>query len=155
MPKTSNRPPLPTSSSDFALPSSFSTCSDESNSILQRFRRPSLLAPKPCPYSEGRTHSPLAASFTLSTRRRRGSQSTIVTEESESDRDRMWTDSSPSGSSGNPTPPLGFIEGVEEDREKAIRLSQPETPPRKTAIVDSQDVPARTHKRRPSFPVRV
>jgi hypothetical protein len=153
MPKASSRPSLPTSSTDFALPPSSSNPAsslDDSNPLLQRFRRPSLLAPKATYLSESRSHSPLAASFTIhsSTRRR-----SVITEESESDRERMWMDSSPSGSSENPTPPLRPPENGDDGLTvKAKRLV---TPPRKvsSASMDFQESHTRLQSRRLSFPV--
>jgi hypothetical protein len=102
------RPSLPTSSSDFALHPTASSNVDEFNPLLMRFRRPSLLAPpRDTFYSEGRLHSPLAASsFTVPMSRRHTTSSTASGEESESDKERMWTDSTSSNSSGANTPSL-------------------------------------------------
>jgi hypothetical protein len=111
------RPPLPTSSSDFALPPSTSTViptpnSDEFNPLLLRFRRPSLLAPpRATYYSEGRINSPLAgSSFTIPSRHKYRHTSvgsvSMSGEESESDKEKMWTDSPPSVDSGSNTPAL-------------------------------------------------
>lgn len=116
-PNMAARPALPTSSSDFALPPSTSTVAptpshDEFNPLLLRFRRPSLLAPPRATfYSEGRINSPLAgSSFTISSRRRHRHASvgsiSMSGEESESDREKMWTDSPPSADSGSNTPAL-------------------------------------------------
>ncbi|KAF7337447.1 hypothetical protein MSAN_02217600 [Mycena sanguinolenta] len=75
MPKDTSRlrDPLPTSSTDFNLPSSSSTATtlasgypDDSSALFQRFRRPSLLAPKATHLLDtSRLHSPLAASFKI------------------------------------------------------------------------------------------
>lgn len=110
-----SRPSLPASSTDFALPPSSAAVAssalvpsvEEFNPLLLRFRRPSLLAPPRATfYSEGRIHSPLVSSFTLPSRIvRRHTSSTISGEESESDREKMSTDSpSPSVDSGATTP---------------------------------------------------
>jgi len=157
MPKDSSRPlvSFPASSSDFALPSSSSTPSnilDETNVLLQRFRRPSLLQ-KGGYFQDSRIHSPLASSaFTLHSRRR--SQSTNVTEESESDKERMMTDS-PSSSETH-TPPLKVPSASEEDVVKPLTPKPPSTPPRRkssAASMDGLDLPP-FFIRRPPFPVR-
>lgn len=105
------RTSLPTSSSEFALPPSSSsatsnpsvlTANEEPNPILLRFRRPSLLAPSR-PFSESQIKSPLANSYFVP-RRHSSSISIDGGEESESDRDKMWTDSPPCSDSGNTTP---------------------------------------------------
>ncbi|KAF7798534.1 hypothetical protein EIP86_009755 [Pleurotus ostreatoroseus] len=106
-----SRPSLPASSSDFSLPpssvalASSAHLADEFNPLILRFRRPSLLAPPRASFfSEGRLHSPLVSSFTIPLVRRHTS-STISGEESESDREKMSTDSpSPSVDSGATTP---------------------------------------------------
>ncbi|KAI0094313.1 hypothetical protein BDY19DRAFT_988170 [Irpex rosettiformis] len=106
------RPSLPATSSDFALHSSSTSSStsnaDEFNPLLMRFRRPSLLAPPRASfYSESRIHSPLVdSSFTIPMSRRYTTSSTASGEESESDKEKMWTDSPSSGSSGANTPSL-------------------------------------------------
>ena len=158
MPKASSRPYLPTSSSDFALPSSSSSPGASTSSItlddptflLQRFRRPSLLQ-KAGYLSESRLHSPLASSFTLHARRR--SQNTFIVEESESDKDRMVTDSS--SSSETQTPPLRVSRNSEEDLNLKSGMSKvPLTPPRRksSASMDASDMPI-IFNRRLSFPV--
>jgi hypothetical protein len=160
MPKAS-RPSLPTSSTDFALPpsssnlvtSSTSSSLDDSNPLLQRFRRPSLLAPKATYLSEGRSHSPLAASFTIHSSTRRRSNHNVIAEEFESDRERMWLDSSPSSSSENPTPPLGPPENGNEDPSSKRISRRAVTPPRRAGM-DSQESHSRLQSRRLSFPVR-
>ncbi|KII94158.1 hypothetical protein PLICRDRAFT_171832 [Plicaturopsis crispa FD-325 SS-3] len=158
MSETSRRPSLPTSSSDFALPPSSSastSADDDANSLRYRFRRPSILAPKATYLSESRLSSPLTASFTIPSRRNRGSG-----EESESDRERMWTDSSPSSSSENPTPPLGRLVDAEKASERVSpgkRRRGPSTPPRNrspSSGMDIQDMPLRLHTRRPSHPLK-
>jgi len=74
--------------------------------MMLRFRRPSLLAP--LPVQDGRLHSPLAtASFTLPLSRRYSTSIKDDTgDESENDKDKMWTDSPPSVDSGATTPSL-------------------------------------------------
>ncbi|KAG6911596.1 hypothetical protein DXG01_011899 [Tephrocybe rancida] len=158
MPKAASRPSFPTSSTDFALPPSSSVATgssvtlDDSNLLLQRFRRPSLLAPKASYLSESRLHSPLASSFTLHSRRR--SQSLMFIEEPESDKERMLTDSS--GSSENPTPPLNSIETKHEDLKGKATGRLPLTPPRRrsSAAMDVQESFSPLPGRRLSFPVR-
>ena len=171
MPKDSSRPSLPTSSSDFALPPSSSSSSVTSSPshnaddpivplVLPRFRRPSLLAPKSS-YFADRLHSlsPLAASATVYSSRRRGASysAMFVGEESESDRDRMWTDSSPSSSSQNPTPPE-YSEYGEKESKTASATGFPHSPPRRSSSGSLErdilvDLPIRTVTRRLSFPV--
>ncbi|KAF8167700.1 hypothetical protein B0H34DRAFT_682749 [Crassisporium funariophilum] len=160
MPKASSRPSLPTSSSDFALPPSSSSSPGASTSsvtlddptfLLQRFRRPSLLQ-KAGYLSESRLHSPLASSFTLHARRR--SQNTFTIEESESDKDRMMTDS-PSSSETH-TPPLKAPPNSEEDlNAKVTTIKPPLTPPRRksSASMDASDMPT-IFNRRLSFPLK-
>jgi len=109
-----NRPPLPTSTSAFDLPTSPSPSSTHPDDGLSPFmlhqRRPSLLNPKLGHLSlEKPHHSPLSSSFKLRSSRRR--KSTSNGEDSESDRDsnKMWTSdrstSTSSESSRNVTPP--------------------------------------------------
>ncbi|CAA7265968.1 unnamed protein product [Cyclocybe aegerita] len=159
MPKAASRAPLPTSSSDFALPSSSSSSPGASTSSLtlddpaflfHRFRRPSLLQ-KPSLLAETRLHSPLASSFSFHHRRR--SQSAFIAEESESDRDRMMTDS-PSSSETH-TPPLKAPANSEEDLTKVALPRQPSTPPRRksSASMDASDMPT-IFNRRLSFPLK-
>lgn len=158
MPKATSRPSFATSSTDFALPPSSSTptasssslTSDDPDILLQRFRRPSILAPKANYFSEARLHSPLASSFTMHSRRR--SHSMMHLEESESDRERMLTDSS-SGSSENPTPPL---KAPAELKSKQGAPKPPLTPPRKSSLtsMEAQDTQfSPLPSRRLSFPV--
>lgn len=159
MPKASSRPYLTTSSSDFALPPSSSSSPGASTSsltlddptlLLQRFRRPSLLQ-KAGYLSESRLHSPLASSFTLHARRR--SQNALIIEESESDKDRMVTDSS--SSSETQTPPSKVPGNTEEDLSMKAGLSKlPSTPPRRklSANMDASEMPT-IFNRRLSFPV--
>jgi len=159
MPKASSRPHLPASSSDFALPPSSSSTPGASTSsltlddptfLLQRFRRPSLLQ-KAGYLSDSRLHSPLASSFTLHARRR--SQNAFIVEESESDRDRMVTDSS--SSSETQTPPLRVPDNSEEDLSAKIGVSKlPLTPPRRksSTSMDASEMPT-IFNRRLSFPV--
>lgn len=157
MPKASSRAPLPATSSDFALPSSTSSPGASSSSItlddpavlFHRFRRPSLLQ-KSGYISESRLHSPLASSFTLHARRR--SQNHYIQEESESDRDRMMTDS-PS-SSDTTTPPLKATANGEEESIAKPPRQPPSTPPRRksSASMDAADMPT-IFNRRLAFPV--
>lgn len=161
MPKASSRPSFPTSCTDFALPPSSSNpvastsalTLDDPNVLLQRFRRPSLLAAKSGYVSESRLHSPLASSFTLHSRRR--SHGTM-TEESESDKERVLTDNWASESSENTTPPLKILEKEDEQVIGKTILKRPSTPPRKLSsanmdIQETQNSPKSS--RRLSFPV--
>ncbi|KAF8913061.1 hypothetical protein CPB84DRAFT_1760258 [Gymnopilus junonius] len=160
MPKASSRAPLPTSSSDFALPSSSASSPGASSSSLtlddptflfHRLRRSSFYQ-KAGYLSDTRLHSPLASSFTLHGRRR--SQNSFVTEESESDKDRMMTDSP--NSSETHTPPLKVPGNSEEDlNAKAPTRQPPLTPPRKrsSASLDAADMPT-IFNRRLSFPLK-
>ena len=158
MPKATSRPYLPTSLSDFALPTSSSPGAstsaltlDDPGFLLQRFRRPNLLTT--------RHHSPLASSFTLHTRRRSHSSTRAVADDLESDKERMSTDS-PTSSSGNPTPPLKMSETT-DDTELNIKTAiskLPSTPPRRrsSSSMDAADpyfqLPLSC--RRLAFPVR-
>ncbi len=149
------RPSLPTSSSDFALPSSPSTSlppssSDDLSPFLLRLRRPSMLGPRggSQPPHDPR-HSPLVSSFT----RRYSSGGTG--EDSESDRDKMSTDSD----SGNATPLLPGPQ-IDSESDASMKTSRPRTPPRMTSASSSsssnEDQPhARAHHRKLSHPVRV
>ncbi len=152
MPKaTSSRTPLPTSSSDFALPSSTANSgacasSDDHPFLYNRFRRPSLLQ-KAGSLSETKILSPLASSFSFHARRR--SQTVDVSEDAENDKDKMMTDSS--SSSETHTPPLK-AEGSEDDLVTA-KLSRPPplTPPRRKHSVDVAEIPT-IFNRRLAFP---
>ncbi|KAJ3477249.1 hypothetical protein NLI96_g10593 [Meripilus lineatus] len=190
MPSRPSRPSLPASSTDFALPPSSSSASihassssnapfpspsEEINPLLLRFRRPSLLGPRS--NSEGRLHSPLATSFTLPLSRR---YSTSIPseqgEESESDKDKMWTDSPPSVDSGTNTPAISDPSSVSASLSNNSTLSvdsdgnmkvstrprSPSTPPPKTHTKgsgdpgSSQDVlPSTAKMRRLSHPIRM
>jgi hypothetical protein len=131
MSESSQRLPFPTSSEEFALPSTSSASSSTSaddglpNPLFLRLRRPTLLS-KSTYYADKRIQSPLAISFTVPSRRR-GSNG----EESESDRERMWSEGSPSSSSGNPTPPITLpAEGDVESSSSTHRIGPgPSTPP--------------------------
>ncbi|TCD62851.1 hypothetical protein EIP91_006332 [Steccherinum ochraceum] len=148
------RPALPTSSSDFALPPS-STASSSLNASLTsapfpspseeigglmmlRFRRPSLLAPvRSTSVQDGRLHSPLATtSITVPLSRRYSTSIKDDTgDESESDRDKMWTDSPPSVDSGATTPSLNSEssdKSLRADSEASMKSisTRPSTPPR-------------------------
>ncbi|KAF5388579.1 hypothetical protein D9757_004596 [Collybiopsis confluens] len=159
MPKDSTRPNLPTSSSDFALPSSSlaSTSSltlDDATFALHRFRRPSLLAPKTSFLSDTRLHSPLVSSFTL--------QPSPIKHKAFSDDEylddshtyRIGRESSPSTSgSENPTPPLGLQENGEEseDSGRVSKAKSLRTPPRKNS---SSTMDNHLPRRRLSFPAK-
>ncbi|KAM6498491.1 hypothetical protein JOM56_006439 [Amanita muscaria] len=141
MPKAISRPYLSTSLSEFHLPSSSSPGAsssaltlDDPPIIIQRWRRPSLLA--------ARHHSPLGSSFTLHSRRRSHSSGRTMADDFESDRERMSTES-PTSSSENPTPPLKNPETA-DDAEQDIKntvLKFPSTPPRRrsSASMDTVD----------------
>ncbi|KAI0778743.1 hypothetical protein BD413DRAFT_466180 [Trametes elegans] len=128
------RPSLPTSSSEFALPSSPSTVlppssSDDLSPFMLRLRRPSLLGPRPgiAQSAEARpVHSPLVSSFT----RRYSSNGTG--DDSESDRDKMSTDSD----SGNATPLLPGP-SIDSESDASMKTSRPRTPPRLTSASSS------------------
>ncbi|KDR85404.1 hypothetical protein GALMADRAFT_52509 [Galerina marginata CBS 339.88] len=163
MPKASSRAPLPTSSSDFALPSSSTSSPGASSSsitlddpglLFHRLRRPSFYQ-KAGYLSETRLHSPLASSFTLhASHARRRSQNSFIAEESESDKDRMMTDSP--NSSDTHTPPLKAPSNSEEDLTAKITMRQPpSTPPRRrsSASMDAADMPT-IFNRRLSFPLK-
>ncbi|KIM47807.1 hypothetical protein M413DRAFT_439486 [Hebeloma cylindrosporum] len=162
MPKASTRAPLPTSSSDFALPSSSSSSPGASSSsvtlddpavLFHRLRRSSFLQ-KGGFLPESRLHSPLASAYTLHARRR--SQNAFIAEESESDKDRMMTDSP--NSSETHTPPLKVPGNSEEDLSvvpRPILRPPPLTPPRRrsSASMDASDMPT-IFNRRLSFPLK-
>ncbi|KAI0673698.1 hypothetical protein C8Q78DRAFT_1076679 [Trametes maxima] len=151
----STRPSLPTSSSDFALPSSPSASlppgsSDDLSPFMLRLRRPSLLGPRSgiAQSAEARLHSPLMSSFT----RRHSSNGTG--DDSESDRDKMSTDSD----SGNATPLLPGP-SLDSESDTSMKTSRPRTPPRLASasgsgsIADEQ-MPMRAQPRKLSKPVR-
>ncbi|KZT08543.1 uncharacterized protein LAESUDRAFT_723411 [Laetiporus sulphureus 93-53] len=167
----SSRPSLPTSSSDFALPpsSSSSTSSsstypaDDLNPFMLRIRRPSLLVPRE--QSSDQPHrSPLATSMIS-----RRSSTTVSSEESESDRDKMWTDSPPSGDSGNVTPllPGPAMSGAERDQDATMKSSSrprsPSTPPSRSGSMSDASVlmqaesisAASVHRRRLSHSLKM
>ena len=154
------RPSLPASSTDFSLRASSSPSSPLQspsddftglNSLLFRFRRPSLLAPKYI--SDSRLSSPLATS--VSSPLRPSSASDV-------DRERIWADSaSASESSENATPPLNGSEADKDagtDSDSAMKTSRPQTPPPRNPSSSSMDVIAESsylpHLRRLSHPVR-
>lgn len=153
MPKAAtSRHPLPTSSTDFNLPPSTSAPTalaaaylDDSSMLFQRFRRPSLLAPKATHLPDSRLHSPLAASFKSSaSHKRRASHSTSSLDES----DALWSDITPPSSSENPTPPLLLADATDDTR----RSMPPLTPPRRSLSRGSDLADARLKGRRLSFP---
>lgn len=130
MPESPHRLSFPTSSEEFALPSTSNTSSTSAddglpNPLFLRLRRPTLLS-KSTYYTDKRMQSPLAISFTVPSRRR-GSNG----EESESDRERMWSEGSPSSSSGHPTPPITLpVEGDAESNLSTCGIEHcPSTPP--------------------------
>ncbi|CAK5280307.1 unnamed protein product [Mycena citricolor] len=153
MPKAMAAParPLPTSAFDFHLPGSSSSSSsaslntatflDDTSTVVQRFRRPSLLAPKSALAADTRMHSPLTA-YKVHTRRL--SQSTTNVD----DCDPLWGDPLPSRS-GNSTPPL-TADTVDDSR----RSMPPATPPRRSLSRSSDRSEARFKARRLSFPVK-
>ncbi|KAF7347636.1 hypothetical protein MVEN_01520600 [Mycena venus] len=153
MPKDISRP-LPTSSTDFNLPPSTSGpptlaagYPDDGSVLFQRFRRPSLLAPKALHFPDSRLHSPLAASFkSSSSHRRRASQSTSSLDES----DLLFSDISPPSSSENPTPPLLPAETTDDARQSMPPL----TPPRRSLSRGSDLSELRLKGRRLSFPLK-
>ncbi|KAG7098964.1 hypothetical protein E1B28_000852 [Marasmius oreades] len=150
MPKDSSQSSFPTSSSDFALPTSVASTSaltiEETNFLFQRFRRPSLLAPKAI------LHSPLQASFTLSpSSKRKAADYDNCLDGSHLYRDRIYSDSSGSSGSENPTPPLAPNNSEEELGTKAVRSKSVSTPPRKYSDADSH---VRHARRRLSFPLK-
>ncbi|KAJ7492391.1 hypothetical protein FB451DRAFT_1123214 [Mycena latifolia] len=154
MPKAAtSRHPLPTSSTDFNLPSSSSAPAAlaaaylDDSLLFQRFRRPSLLAPKATHLPDSRLHSPLAASFkSSSSHKRRASYSTSSVDES----DALWSDISPPSSSENPTPPLVAAENTDD----AMRSMPPLTPPRRSLSRGADLAEARLKGRRLSFPLK-
>ncbi|KAK0233735.1 hypothetical protein IW262DRAFT_104594 [Armillaria fumosa] len=155
MPKDSSRRPLPASSVDFALPPS-SVASTSSHTLdesvlMQRIRRPSILAPKAVFLTETRLSSPLAASFTLhSSSRRRDTHRDSPSDMSDSSSGAMRTDSSSSASSGDTTPSIG----IEDDATQETKNSRPYlSSPRRlsSSTADAQD--SRPYpRRRLSFP---
>lgn len=180
----SHRPPLPTSSSAFALPSTSSLSSphttyaqdDLSQFMASRLRRPSLLASRaPLTIADTPLRSPLATS--VLTRR---SSTNNSSEESESDRENVkmiWTDSPSSGDSGATTPLLMGPSRTnstgmdsERDQENAMKTSSasssrprspsaPPMPPRDPSLSNSDIVlepssSSRRHSRRLSHNVK-
>ena len=148
-----SRPSLPTSSSDFALPSSPSaslppSASDNLNPFLLRLRRPSTLGPRANQAEDSRLHSPLVSSFT----QRHSSSGTG--EDSESDRDKMSTDSD----SGHATPLLPGPQ-IDAESDTSMKTSRPRTPPRMASASSSSSgnedaPPMRAHHRKLSHTVR-
>jgi hypothetical protein len=69
----------------------------------------------------------------------------------------MWTDSSPSSSSENPTPPLrGPSEGEDVENNGKDALDRPSTPPRNSSTfnMDSEEGQSRLQSNRITLPVR-
>ncbi|KAG1889525.1 hypothetical protein F4604DRAFT_846572 [Suillus subluteus] len=161
MSESSHRLPFPTSSEEFALPSTSNAASSTPaddvlpNPLFLRLRRPTLLN-KSSYYSDKRIQSPLAISFTVPSRRR-GSNG----EESESDRERMWSESSPSSSSGNPTPPITLPPEGDYESNASTRSGgpSPSTPPLSRSLstnalpADAVDTPIPI-LRRPTYPLK-
>ena len=166
-----NRPPLPTSTSAFDLPTSPSPSSSHPDDGLSPFmlhqRRPSLLNPKLGHLSlEKPHHSPLSSSFKLRSSRRR--KSTSNGEDSESD--RMWTSdrsaSTSSESSRNVTPPQQPESNLTAATATAASFglgskpvgdmvgARPSTPPR-TSSNSGYDNMEIVPRRRLSLPVRL
>ncbi|KAH7930510.1 hypothetical protein BV22DRAFT_1124794 [Leucogyrophana mollusca] len=156
MSESPRRLSFPTSTSDFALPSSSSSSDDvPANPLLARFRRPTLSS-KSSYFSDKKLQSPLAVSFTIPSRRRGSAGG----EESESDKERMCTESSPS-SSGNPTPPIGLSQDSDAGEMSTKGIPQPSTPPPSRSLSVSgigQDAldPSTTNpvSRPPSYPLK-
>ncbi|KAJ7246287.1 hypothetical protein B0H12DRAFT_1325128 [Mycena haematopus] len=156
MPKDTSRlrDPLPMSSTDFNLPASAPAPTalmaagypDDSSVLFQRFRRPSLLAPKATHFVDSRLHSPLATSFKASSHRRRASQSTSSVDEA----DAVVSDISPPSSSENPTPPLLPAESTDDARQSMPPL----TPPRRSLSRGADLSELRLKSRRLSFPLK-
>ncbi|KAF8215974.1 hypothetical protein K438DRAFT_1954660 [Mycena galopus ATCC 62051] len=156
MPKDTSRlrDPLPASSTDFNLPSTSTPTAligagypDDSSILFQRFRRPSLLAPKATHFIDSRIHSPLATSFKASSsHRRRASQSTSSLDEA----DTLISDITPPSSSENPTPPLLPTENTDEVKQSVPPL----TPPRRSVSRGADLSELRIKSRRLSFPLK-
>lgn len=158
MSESPHRLSFPSSSEEFALPSSKTNVADDgpASPLFLRFRRPSLLPKSSSYYAEKRIYSPLAISFTVPSSRRGSTNG----EESESDRERMYTESSPSSSSGNPTPPIVMPSEneTEETREENDKVPlNPSTPPssRNLSMLDNESVFGSTAvgSRRQTYPV--
>ncbi|KAJ7040377.1 hypothetical protein C8F04DRAFT_255106 [Mycena alexandri] len=147
MPKATK---LPTSSTDFNLPPSTSAPTAlaagylDDTMLFQRFRRPSLLAPKATHLPDSRLHSPLATSF--KSHKRRASHSTSSLDDSDS----LWTDITPPSGSENPTPPLILPENIDD----ASKPMPPLTPPRRSLSRGADLAEARLKGRRLSFPLK-
>ncbi|KAF9229065.1 hypothetical protein BS17DRAFT_876714 [Gyrodon lividus] len=147
MSKSPCRLSFPSSSEEFALPSSstaasFSLSDDgPANPLFLRFRRPSLLSQSSSYYADKRINSPLAISFTMHS----GRHGSTNGEESESDRERMHTESSPASSSGNPTPPIVMLNDNDPDEtrgEDSKGTLDPSTPPpsRNLSMLESESL---------------
>ncbi|KIY51222.1 hypothetical protein FISHEDRAFT_70865 [Fistulina hepatica ATCC 64428] len=143
-PGTSTRPSLPASSSDFALPTASSSSSSSGGTT--NVRRSGIATPKSTLLSESRTHSPLATSFTPRSPLI-GHECITPSDESESDRDKIATDTPPSSGSDNNTPLLAHLRS---------RFSPPATPPprrRSSAAMDFERQ-SRSRTRRLTQPVK-
>lgn len=152
MPKDSSRPPLPTSSTDFALPSSSSFeegfASSSSSFSQQHRRRPSLHAPK-AGYLLEATRSPLGTSFSFyPPSRLKGQYGSTPLE----DAFQLRSESSQSSSSETNTPPDMEVEEPKARSRSTSRSRHLKTPPRRLSSASLDD---RVAKRRLSFPVRL
>lgn len=160
MSRSPRRLSFPSSSQDFALPLSSTLVTSPEGSpspLFLRFRRPSLLPRPTTAYADKHTSSPLAISFSIPTRRYRS----VGGEESESDRERMCTESSPSNSSGNPTPPISVPASKDAERlgdESSEDTLNPSTPPNHNISVLAPAPlysPAVVNSRRPTYPLKL
>ena len=157
MSESPRRLSFPSSSEEFALPSSKTNADDgPASPLFLRFRRPSLLPKSSSYYAEKRIYSPLAISFTIPSSRRGSTNG----EESESDRERMHTESSPSSSSGNPTPPIVMPgeHDTDDTRDKNDKEPlNPSTPPssRNRSVLDNDSLfsPSAIGSRRMTYSV--
>ncbi|KAI6047810.1 hypothetical protein EDC04DRAFT_2619972 [Pisolithus marmoratus] len=159
MSRSPRRLSFPSSSQDFALPSSSTPVTspeDPSSPLFLRFRRTSLLPRPSSAYADKHTSSPLAVSFTIPTRRHRSTGG----EESESDRERMCTESSPSNSSGNPTPPIYLPASKDTERigdQSSRDTLNPSTPPNQNISVLApapRYSPVASNSRRQTYPLK-
>ncbi|KAH8099330.1 hypothetical protein BXZ70DRAFT_292655 [Cristinia sonorae] len=135
--------------------------------MMLRFRRPSLLAPlRSTSMQDGRLHSPLATPPVTVPLSRRYSTSIKddTGDESESDKDKMWTDSPPSVDSGATTPSLNSDpsekSSLRGDSDISLKsTTRPSTPPPRTPAKLPADPPiepiSHMKLRRLSHPVRL
>ncbi|THH33453.1 hypothetical protein EUX98_g768 [Antrodiella citrinella] len=122
-------PPSPSTYNAPSISAPFPPSEDNSPLMMLRFRRPSLLAPlRPGTVQDGRLHSPLATTpLTVPLSRRYSTSIKDDTgDESESDKDKMWTDSPPSVDSGATTPSLGSDPSLlKADSDVSIKSTTP------------------------------